>query len=435
MATSLPVMTVQSMLAEAVLDPEIAPHPAGVQRPPAVPGSNLLLTGARGFLGTFLLAEMLHQIPATRVHCLVRDATAQQGMRRLRERLSTFALWKEEFAERIVAVPGDLAKPSLGLSSEDFHRMANEIDTIYHNGASINFFHAYSELKPSNVNGTSEILRLATLGPVKPVHYVSTNAVFLSAGGPGPELVDEETNPDAITGLIVGYRQSKWVAERLVRIAGERGVPVTIYRLAIIGAHSRTGLGNPDDLLSRVLQGSLQIGAVPDFDLDVDLAPVDFLSGALVWLSRQPGSAGKTYHLLNPQTVPWNQVVDWLIETGMPVERVSLSDWLARLHRTAQNSADNALYSLLPFLRAGAARNLDGTEATYPEARFDCRRTVEALAGSGWVCPPPRPEQYRLILSHLARGKEEFAPLTHPTFQKGDDISNATGPIASPNAA
>lgn len=419
MLTSLPVMTVQSMLAEAVLDPEIAPNSAGAQLAPVVPGSNLLLTGASGFLGAFLLAELLHQIPAARVYCLVRAATAQEGVRRLRERLSEFALWEEEFSDRIVPVPGDLAKPSLGLSSDAFHRLASEIDAIYHNGASINFFYGYSKLKPTNVGGTKEILRLATLGPVKAVHYVSSSAVFFTAGGPGPEVVDEETSLDAITGLIVGYRQTKWVAERLMRIARERGVPVTIYRLAIIGGHSRTGLGNPEDLLSRVLQGSLQIGAIPEFDLEIDLAPVDFLSGALVWLSRQPSLIGKTFHLLNPRSVPWNQIVDWLIEAGMPVERLPLNDWLARLHRAAQNSADNALYSLLPFLRAGAARNLDGTEADYPEPRIDCRRTVESLAGSDWACPPLGAEHFRLFLSHLERGKEqgEFTPRTHQSLQ------------------
>jgi len=395
LAATPTVMSVQSMLAEAVLDPKIAPNSASVQRSPLVPGSNLLLTGANGFLGAFLLVEIMQQMPAARVHCLVRANTAQEGMRRVRERLSGFALWKEEFSERIVAVPGDLAKPSLGLSSDDFDRTANEIDTIYHNGASINFFYSYSELKPANVNGTSEILRLATMGLIKPVHYVSSSAVFLTAGGPGPDLVDEETDLDAISGLIVGYRQSKWVAERLVRIARERGVPVTIYRPGIIAADSRTGLANPDDLLSRILLGSLQAGAVPEFDIQVELAPVDYVSGALVWLSRQPDSIGKTFHLLNPQTVPWSQMLDWLIEAGMPVERLSTTDWLAKLHHSAQNSVDNAVHSLLPVMRA------DNDGVVFPEPRFVCRRTEESLASSGWVCPPPSPEQFRLILSQL----------------------------------
>jgi len=405
LAATPTVMTVQSMLAEAVLDPVIAPNSAAAQQSPAVPGSNLLLTGASGFLGAFLLAEIMQQMPAARVHCLVRAATAQEGMRRVCERLSGFALWREEFSDRIVPLPGDLAKQSLGLSSDDFHRLANEIDTIYHNGASVNPFYAYSRLKSANVNGTSEILRLATTGSVKPVHYVSTNAVFLTAGGPGPELVNEETSLDAIAGLMGGYGQSKWVAERLVRIARERGIPVTIYRPGWIAAHSRTGLGSHDNLLSLLLQCSLQLGAAPDFDLELDLAPADYVSGALVWLSRQPGSIGKTFHLSNPRTVPCNQIPNWLIEAGMPVERLSLSDWFERLHRAAPNSANNAvLYSLRPFFGAGAAGGLDNNEAVAPQPRFDCRRTVESLAGSGWVCPPPGPEQFRLILSHLERG-------------------------------
>jgi amino acid adenylation domain-containing protein/thioester reductase-like protein len=402
-ATALPMMSVRSLAAEAVLDPAVFAGPRAAPRP----ASSVLLTGASGFLGAFLLAEILRQMPEARVHCLVRAASSEEGARRLRERLASYGLWEEELASRIAAEPGDLEKPLLGLGDAGFKRLAGEIGAIYHNGAWVNLFYAYSTLKPANVRGTEEILRLAALGPVKPVHYVSTSGVFFSAGGPGPELVDEETPLEAVPGLMGGYAQSKWVAEKLVRIGGERGVPVTIYRPGRIGGHSRTGLGNPDDLLFRILQGSLQLGAAPELDLQVELSPVDYVSSALVWLSRQPGSSGRTFHLLNPRLVPWDRILGWLSDMGAPLERLAWNDWLEALHRAAGSSTANALYPLLPVLRAEPSMDAgESADEVAREPRYDCRRTLEALSGSGLDCPALDPILFRLYLDHLRQTGE-----------------------------
>src|SRR5262249_37716095 len=134
--------------------------------------SAVFLTGATGFLGAFLLRELLEQLPTGRVFCLVRAASPEDGARRLRANLTAWGLWDDSFASRITAVPGDLGRPLLGLAEADFDRIAREAGAIYHNGASVNLFYAYSTLKPANVLGTHEVLRLAARGRVKPVHYV-----------------------------------------------------------------------------------------------------------------------------------------------------------------------------------------------------------------------------------------------------------------------
>jgi thioester reductase-like protein len=334
----------------------------------------------------------------------VRAASARDGHDRLRARLQSFALWDEALADRIVAQPGDLAKPQFGLPGDEWQRLAREIDAIYHNGAWVNLFYAYSTLKPTTVLGTQEVLRLASLAQVKPVHYISTTGVFFSAGGPAPELIDETTDLRGIAGLIGGYGQSKWVAERLVHLAGERGLPVTVYRPGRIGGHSRTGLGNADDLLFRILQGSIQLGCAPELDADVELSPVDYVSGALVYLSRQPASRGQTFHLINPRLVPWNRMLSWVDELGAPLRRLSWEDWVLELNRAAERSTDNALYPLLPVLRSQpSAEAGEGPETEAREPRFSCARTQQALAGSGIHCPELDLDQLRLHLGHLTR--------------------------------
>jgi len=404
-ASALPVITREELAAEAILDPAI--QGPFTPLPLAGEGSGvraLLLTGATGFLGSFLLRELLRQFPTAQVHALVRGANEAAARRKLVASLEKFNLWDDSLTGRIRIVNGDLGRPLLGLSRPEFDRLAQEIDAIYHNGAFVNLFYAYSTLKPANVLGTQEVLRLAAVGRVKPVHYVSTTGVFFSAGGPPLDSVDEGTPLTAVSGLMGGYAQSKWVAEQLVHLAGERGLPVTVYRPGRIGGHSRTGLGNPDDLVFRILRGSMQLGAAPLLDMEVEMSPVDYVSGALVHLSRQPESAGKTFHLVNPRVAAWNELLDWIDVQGRPLRRLAWTEWQNELRHAAERSADNVLYPLLPVLTAG-----ESAEDDAHAPRIECARTQAALAGSGIDCPRLDAGLLSLYLDRLQASTPELA--------------------------
>ena len=149
-------------------------------------------------------------------------------------------------------------------------------------------------MKPANVLGTQEVLRLASLIRAKPVHYISTVSVFSSIGE--QTVIREEDEPDPpISGseLPLGYAQSKWVAEKLVAEARSRGLPVSVYRPGRITGHSLTGVSSPDDFACRFIRGCVQLGAMPDWDGEVNFIPVDYASQAIVHLSMGRESTGK----------------------------------------------------------------------------------------------------------------------------------------------
>ena len=222
------------------------------------------------------------------------------GVLRLKRNLEAYLLWDDTFAERIKPVLGNLGESQLGLTNEIFEQLAREIDMIYHNGAMVNFVYPYHAHKSSNVFGTHEILRLASQIKLKPVHFVSTLSILYSGDANDDRIIHEDINLDQVGAPFGGYAQSKWVAEKLVRLAGERGIPYSIYRPGLVSGHSISGAWNNDNLISSMTRACILLGSVPTLDVAVNIVPVDFVSASIVHLSKNPNNLSKVYHLDNP---------------------------------------------------------------------------------------------------------------------------------------
>ncbi|HEX8868960.1 MAG TPA: amino acid adenylation domain-containing protein, partial [Lentzea sp.] len=223
---------------DAVLDPDITP--AGLPRADVLHPRHVLLTGATGYLGAFLLAELLQ---TNTVHCLVRADDEQAARQRVETCLRDYQLWHDDFRDRVEVVRGRLDQPKLGLDDDTYDRLARDVDVIYHCGALVNFVFPYAALRQANVLGTKEILRLACTTKAKAVHHMSTLDVLMH-GSERDVREDTVIPPSEVVG---GYDQSKWVAEQLVAAAGKRGLPVVRYRPGAMLGHSRTGVANPSD--------------------------------------------------------------------------------------------------------------------------------------------------------------------------------------------
>ncbi len=368
---------------------------------PAMPGgeTDVLLTGSTGFLGAFLLRQLLNRTAAT-VHCLVRADDEAAGRHRVQDVLCRYQLWSERYADRIRAVPADLARPRLGLQAARYDDLAGTVQAIYHCGAAVNLVLPYNELSPTTVGGTREILRLASRSG-SAVHHVSTVGVFAGASEHGRELV--ESDPTGPPGALrQGYTQSKWVAEEIVRLAGRGGVPVTVHRPARIAGDSRTGVCQNDDLLWRVVKGCVQVGAHPAGMLaPVDIVPVDYVAAAILELAGRPSSIGRVFHQVNPRPMQLDELFGRVRDAGWTLAPVGRDDWFGRV------SADptNAAYPLLSVMESaaeggfgdvrhggGATRaELDGTGIDCPALDTRLLRTyLDYFAGSGYLPPPDR---------------------------------------------
>ena len=115
-----------------------------------------------------------------------------------------------------------------------------------------------------------------------------------------------------------------------------------------------------------MLKGFVQLGSAPDLDMMMTLTPVDYISSAIVHLSRQTASLGKAFHLLNPQPLHMSQLVNYIRALGYPIQEMSYEKWQASLLNI--DSQENALSPVVSlFTEKVSAKNLTYLETS---ARF-----------------------------------------------------------------
>lgn len=333
---------------------------------------DVLLTGGTGFIGPFLMKSLLEQTQA-RIHVLVRASDEKQGMQRLRTAMGSTgkcdARLMEMFEARAIPVCGDLGQPCLGLMPETWARLTNELDTIFHNGATVNYLFNYDRLREANVIGTNEVLRLAFEGRPKEFNYVSTTFVFGWAVKPVLYETDQNTNMEL---LDFGYSQSKWVAEQVVFDARSRGLSTRVFRPALVSP-SVTGGGNNFDIAVRLLAFMVNHGIGVDTLNQVSFVPADIVANNIVAISTTPGSANQTYHVVRDEYSNMMDITALITKaTGRQFEIFSLPDFVPELIRRCRK--EDLLFPLLDFL-VGSVENISAMEfkryesSTYQKAR------------------------------------------------------------------
>ncbi|WP_460443965.1 amino acid adenylation domain-containing protein, partial [Amycolatopsis cihanbeyliensis] len=341
--------------------------------PRSGPVERVLLTGATGFLGAHLIAELLTRTGAE-VHCLVRAETPAMAGARVRANLLRARLEvPEEALARIVPVVGDLSEPGLGLTRRDFDELAESMDAIYHNGAVMNFVLTYQWMMPPHIGSTADILRLATRYTTKPLHLMSTLGVFLGSAYDRVRITEAD-RPEDPTGLDTGYHTTKWVADMMGVLARDRGLPISIHRIAAIVGDMRTGTAKTESYLSRQIATCAQVGAVPRTADVIDMLPVDRLAAAIAGLSTRPELHGRDFHYYRADGLSYADLGEVLTEVGYPTRLLEYPRW-----RSLMLDSPDSAFGPLAF-------GLTTTHRAHPE--FDCAATWAAAAECGVRFPP-----------------------------------------------
>ncbi len=367
---------------------------------------HVLLTGSTGFLGRYLLGELLRC--DTPVAVLVRDGSGQPARDRLAAILEDC---HRRYGRRFpppVLLCGKLVPEAVGLDATDRQWLGRHIRAVLHAAASV-AFRSNSEGEPrrTNVEATQALLCLAESLGIREWHQVSTAFVCGCRGG-----VIREDDLGCGQQFHNAYEQSKHDAEVLLRRAP--GVCVTVYRPSVIVGDHHSGATSSYEGFYRFLalaarlagpqaaQGTrrpLSLRLPVTGDEPCDLVPVDWVARAIAELLRDCRHHGRTFHLVARPPTPGRLVQETAVEE-LGLEGVSLVG-------PGGVTGPSRLEEMF----------LDGMGEYWPyltgSARFCDRNTAAALPH---LPPPPvdRPALQRLIRFAVADHWGRRGPTAEP---------------------
>ena len=316
-------------------------------------GLNILLTGATGFLGAYLLYEAMMRKSPNHVYAHVRAKSQEDGLARIRQTCTAYGLWQEWWVSEGVLeiVVGDLEKPKLGLSDKDYNRVAEDADLIIHNGARVHWLMPYENLKAANVESTVEAIKLCTLGRPKRLAFISSTSAldsdaFIEQSEAGRPISESDNLESSRQGLGTGYGQSKWVSEHIIRAACARGLDAVILRSGYVMGDAKTGVSNLDDFLVRMLKGCVQVGSRPEIQNTINMVPVPQVAKLVLAMSLR-GASGSTAHVEAHPRLTMNQYLATLEQYGYSVPQEPYEAWARKVEAYVEAGDDKEELALL----------------------------------------------------------------------------------------
>jgi len=294
---------------------------------------------------------------------------------------------------------GDVTQLRLGLAPDAWNRLRDELDLIVHSAAITDFGRPEQVYRAVNVEGTRNVLALASGGArAIPLLHVSTAYVCGERHG----LVGEDE-------LSVGqafanaYERSKHDAELLVRAAAAQGLPVAIARPSIVVGAARSGVTRELKgfylFVKLLVQGRLSV--VPaNYDALVDFVPVDYVAAAIADMARRfDAAAGRTLQLVGATPLTLREIGDVLAEYPSFViprfvppqsfDEQALSSLERRYHARVAHLFTPYLARHVVFASEQAQQFTRARQAA--SGKLLLRRLIDYAMRTGFVGTPPPP--------------------------------------------
>lgn len=311
----------------------------------------IFMTGATGGLGQLLVREILRR-SEDRLYLLVREKRGESHHARVRSILEDSGL-EGCLNRRVRILTGDVALPDFGIGAVEIASLRREITHVFHVAALTTLNARWADCERINIGGTEAAVKLAwdlrRNGKLERlVHFSTAYAV----GSRQAYHSSEDTLP-AQPQFANHYESSKYRAEQAVREAMARGLPATIFRPSIIAGDSRTGAVTRFNVIYPFLK-LFALGFLSTLptrpENTVNVVPVDFVVRAALYLSRQPASIGRTYHLVARRPLSVGALLQLAASEypGIPPVRIVSPD---RFHPNHLSFAEKSVFRMLePYL-------------------------------------------------------------------------------------
>jgi len=345
---------------------------------------NYLVTGGTGFIGHNLIGELLEQKAQAIIYVLVRKESKKK-LEALRKQ------WGDN-AKRVIPITGDLTRPKLGVPAKKRRELEGKIDHVFHLAAVYDLMASAESQIRVNVEGTHNVVQLATDIKARRFHHMSS----IAAAGMFPGIFREDMFEEA-QGLDNAYFRTKHDSESVVR--SECKMPWRIYRPGIVVGHSETGVIDKIDgpyYFFKLIQKMRKMlpSWMPTLGLEggrINIVPVDYVVDATIYIAHKARLDGQCFHLTDPKPKRIGQVLNLFARAAHAPQMTMRID--ARIFNYIPSSVMAGLKMLPPVRRITKQVMKDlGLPpdmmkfVNYP-TKFDNRETEKALKGSGIMVP------------------------------------------------
>jgi len=300
---------------------------------------HILLTGATGFLGSYILKEFLNKTNA-KLYLPVRGADEEESRRRLQRKLN-FYFGKDFYKsrkDRLNILCSDLSEKKLNLKKQQYENLSQVLDVIVHSAANVKHHGLYKELFRDNVLSTENLIELAGVEKKKDFHFISTLDVGYGNIPAKEYNVFTEYCHDVGQQIDHIYLKSKFMAEQRVLASRKKGIDSSIYRVGNLVFNSETGKFQEnieDDYFYAIIKAMIKLNMVTENmeKMVFDISFIDYTARAVVQLITRKKLKNETYHVCNPHKLSVPQLVEYLKELGIKlndVKQEKLSSYLAK---------------------------------------------------------------------------------------------------------
>jgi phthiocerol/phenolphthiocerol synthesis type-I polyketide synthase C len=366
----------------------------------------IFLTGGTGVLGGYLIKLLLSETNITPI-CLLRAKSIADAKERIKEILRAYETDDkiiDSVDSRVQIILGDIAEPKLGLSEKQEMELVKTIDYVIHCAGKVSLHGVYEAIAPINVLGTKHLIDFTLKTPKKHLMYVSSYSII------GDRLFKKYSSfreCDFDLGQSfdqLGYQQTKFEGELLVRESKKQGMRWTIVRPGNIFGDSQTGCypllvpwlsGIFYDILKTVIHTHVAVKS----EIYFDMTPVDYVArGMLYFATLHPATYG-TYHLNNPTTKHYTDIIECIIKQGNSIQIVSSEQYMKHLQDKSLFFEGRPYQSkTLDLMRLNPSIIL-ATESTRVDAEF----TSSILKRAGIHCAPLDEPLIKLYLDYCKR--------------------------------
>ncbi|MBW7453337.1 thioester reductase domain-containing protein, partial [Paenibacillus sepulcri] len=292
---------------------------------------DILLTGSTGYLGIYLLYELLRH-SSSNVHLIIRSGSREEAVNRIKEKLRFYfgPDFYEEWNRRIFVYNGDLTKKNLGMDDRGYRDLCGLVPCIIHSAANVSHYGKYDESYEANIVATDNLIEFALTGRIKDFNHISTMAVASGRVEHQKDILFTEFDCDVGQAMTSPYSKTKLIAEKRLMEARQKGVDVTIFRVGNIVFDSRSGKFQENiaqNALYSLIQSYVTIGLIPEMERDTDFSCVDDVSRAIVSLFDRMELKNETHHIYNPSPVSMSELLT-MPGLALGVEQASIERFL-----------------------------------------------------------------------------------------------------------